>query len=521
MCGISAAWGYDTGLRKKVETNFAKRFNNLMARGPDSRRISVNCYEGKIVALGFCRLAIQGTGEEAEQPFVVHEKSRLLVNGEIYNAKKLGVNTRTASDCVAVRNLLESGLSLVDVCRQLDGDFAIIHVISGTRVQLARDPYGVRPLFYARDANGSHAAASEMKGLWGLGEPVEVLHVEPGTVLTVQDGTVIEERFHQVPWLKNPQMKCPVVARSGVFAALKSAVKKRLHCNESVEIGACLSGGLDSSIVCALAVSLLARDSPTRRLKTYCLGMTGSPDVEAARTVAAFLGTEHHEITVTEAECLAAIPEVIWAIESYDVTTVRASVANYLVGRYIKEKTPGVKVVLNGDGSDEVFGGYRYMLAAPSDRDFELETTRLLENIHCYDVLRSERSMAAHGLESRSPFLDRQFVAMARSIPTHMLRSSKTVQEKFLLRSVFILALPLSTSMRPKEAFSDGISTVESSWYETAKRAALAQGFGEAQLYLNVFRERFGEAEAKTLTAQWMPRFITGATDPSARTLAM
>jgi asparagine synthase (glutamine-hydrolysing) len=307
------------------------------------------------------------------------------------------------------------------------------------------------------------------------------------------------------------------------------------------EVGASLSGGLDSSIVAAIAARRLARVG--RRLHTYSIGMEGSPDLAAARVVAAHIGSQHHERVVTAAECLAVIPEVVAAIESFDITTVRASVGNYLVGRLVATETPAVKVVLNGDGADEVLGGYLYMRAAPDDAAFEAETDRLLKEIHRYDVLRSERSMAAHGLESRSPFLDRQFVSVARSLPTDALRPTATMMEKSILRTAFAESglLPSAILWRRKEAFSDGISRAENSWFEMAKaegeriagsggswaEAAAAYKVNppptaEALWYRRLFHESLPEAAAEAAApAMWMPRFIAGATDPSARTLAL
>jgi asparagine synthase (glutamine-hydrolysing) len=319
--------------------------------------------------------------------------------------------------------------------------------------------------------------------------------------------------------------------------ALEEAVAKRL--NTVRQLGACLSGGLDSSLVAAIAARLLSRRG--KRLHTYSIGMAGSPDLEHARLVAAHIGSIHHERIVEPEDCLAVIPTVVRAIESFDITTVRASVGNYLVGRLVTETTPDVKVVLNGDGADEVLGGYLYMRAAPDDAAFEAETDRLLREIHRYDVLRSERSMAAHGLESRSPFLDRQFVSVARGLPTDALRPTARILEKTILRTAFADTglLPERVLWRRKEAFSDGISRAERSWFEMAraegerragsggswKRAAEAYTVNppptaEALWYRQLFHESYPEAAAAAAApAMWMPRFVAGATDPSARTL--
>jgi asparagine synthase (glutamine-hydrolysing) len=371
-----------------------------------------------------------------------------------------------------------------------------------------------------------------------------VLAIQPGSVVEFNMATASiqkEERWHEVPWLKTPYWRASLEglthAGQALRHALEEAVAKRLVLTRG-SLGACLSGGLDSSLVAAIAARRLR--AAGKELHTYSIGMAGSPDLEHARLVAAHIGSIHHERVVTPEECLAIIPTVVRAIESFDITTVRASVGNYLVGQLVATETPDVKVVLNGDGADEVLGGYLYMRAAPDDAAFETETDRLLREIHQYDVLRSERSMAAHGLESRSPFLDRQFVSVARGLPTDVLRPRPGVVEKAILRTAFSETglLPEKVLWRRKEAFSDGISRAEKSWFEMARaegeRLAGKAGWkekaatytvnppptAEALWYRELFHEAYPEAAAAAAApAMWMPRFVAGATDPSARTL--
>jgi asparagine synthase (glutamine-hydrolysing) len=507
MCGISVAWGPSVN-----EPAFKAALAALKARGPDDLQLAFTQFGNMELMYGFTRLHVQGAAN-TEQPFVTDTRI-VMCNGEIFNATDL-IRTRSllvpagASDCAVIPALLDQGLTLAEVARCLDGDFAIVVIdLSGT-IQVARDPYGVRPLFYSQGA-----IASELKGLVVSGP---ITAVEPGTIVTFEPAVTVcptVERWHQVPWLKAPPSHA-------LADALIAAVYKRMATVRG--IGACLSGGLDSSLVAAIAARSLPQGSC---LDTYSIGMEGSPDLEAARLVAAHIGSRHHECVITAADCVSAVPRVIRAIESYDITTVRASVGNFLLAEFIRRVTPHVKVVLNGDGADEALGGYLYMREAPDDLAWEFETDRLLREIHRYDVLRSERSMAAFGLESRSPFLDRQFISVARAIPTVLLRSSATVMEKSVLRMEFDGVLPNSILWRRKEAFSDGIS--REPWFAAA--AAKGEGLrrdyavnppptAEAAWYRAIFESWYPTA-ASVIPAMWMPRFVV-ATDPSARTLSL
>jgi asparagine synthase (glutamine-hydrolysing) len=541
MCGICVIVSEHKINRKEATACL----DSLEPRGPDVATEDVLVHGGREVFIGFSRLHIQGSKSGAEQPFHLKSGGRVVCNGEIFNSdiliEQLGLEIpEGASDCAVIPALLDRGMPLAEVARQLDGDFAIV-VVHEDHVEVARDPYGVRPLFYGAgsgtiSSGGWRALVSELKGFPAGLDAVET--IDPGSVRVIpynvaEEQTIIS--WHEVPWLKVPVWRSSLEGLSqggqALRQSLEEAVAKRMSTVRA--IGACLSGGLDSSLVAALAAKILAKRG--QRLHTYSIGMEGSPDLAHARLVATHIGSIHHERIVTAAECLAVIPAVIKAIETFDITTVRASVGNYLVAKLVTTETPDVKVVLNGDGADEALGGYLYMRAAPDDAAFEFETDRLLREIHLYDVCRSERTMAAHGLESRSPFLDRQFIAVARALPTDVLRPTASTIEKSILRTAFSESglIPKAVLWRRKEAFSDGISRAENSWFEMAKaegerRASMSSATyevnppktGEARWYRELFHEQYPiVAAAAVAPAMWMPRFVKGAIDPSARTL--
>ena len=542
MCGIAVIWG------AAIKRNPGLLVDAVRALGPRGPDASTNDYytlnENEELGIGFTRLHIQGSTIGAEQPYKLPDQCIVLCNGEIFNSEMLIQEAALpvptgSSDCAVIPALLKrGGLTLADVSRQLDGDFAIVVLdLSRQIVHVSRDPYGVRPLFYARGEDWT-AIVSELKALPSGAHYVE--QIIPGTVrnFTLGEASSSTVIWHQTPWLKHPFWHSSVeglaAAGASLRYALEEAVMKRLTTVR--DVGACLSGGLDSSLVAAIAAEKLGKIG--RKLHTYTVGMSNSPDLEHARLVAKHIGSIHHEWIVSPEECLALIPEVIRAIETFDITTVRASVGNYLVGQLVARETPTVKVILNGDGSDEALGGYLYMQEAPDNIAFEQETDRLLQEIYRYDVLRSERSMAAHGLESRSPFLDRQFIAVARSLPTDVLRSSPAIMEKTILRTAFLDTglLPNQVLWRRKEAFSDGISsTGQPSWYELTQAEAAKhvpkmieyRGVNppqtvEAAWYRQLWSEHYPESAAHAVApAMWMPRFIKGATDPSARTLKL
>ena len=380
---------------------------------------------------------------------------------------------------------------------------------------MARDPYGVRPLFWGFGEGNSLFFGSERKSIQDYVK--ETFAFPPGEVWTITDSEIKKERYHQ-----NPCVKLPLSVDHAplVRAALEEAVIKRVLTSER-PVAALLSGGLDSSLVCAIAQRVMTNYGRPP-LQTFSIGMEGSTDLEYARKVAKFIGSVHTEISVTADQMFSVIPQVIHDIESYDITTVRASVGNWLCGRYIRENT-GCKVVLNGDGSDEVWGSYKYFRRAPSNDQFDLESYRLLDEIHHYDVLRSDRSISCHGLEPRTPFLDKTFVGVALAVPTDKRRNDKQ-----LMREAFQGNwLPDEVLWREKEAFSDGVSSVEKSWFQEIKdRLGADYDVGpvtphpptvEARWYRSIFDSHFPNVGDPW--PYWMPRWSPETTDPSARTL--
>ena len=540
MCGIWFCLG------NECTDTYEKCIQNIKNRGPEETKILKIPNVG---IMGFNRLAINGLNPEGMQPFSIdptgfpgHYEMKAIhymCNGEIYNWKDLAIQyniqVKSQSDCEVLGELyLKHRDNLTNFFRLLDGVFAIVIVDSERgRVIIGRDPFGVRPLYIGDNKYFS----SEIKGLVPFCSSITPFM--PGTyqIYDTNSLALVETKeYIQVPFLKNPQYENNVQAKNAIYHALKSAVKKRMLTERPV---ACLlSGGLDSSLISSLvAKNLRELDVSLPPLKTFSIGMKGSTDVAYARKVADFIKSDHTEIILTEDDFFNAIPQVIHDIESFDTTSVRASVGNWLVSKYIKEHTD-CKVVFNGDGSDEIFGSYMYFYNAPNNFEFELECQRLLKDIHYFDVLRSDRSISSHGLEPRTPFLDRQFVQVAMSVATKLRRPFKNImEEKWILREAFNdgTYLPNEVLWRKKEAFSDGVSSLEKSWYEIIQERVaklVPENWREIskvfthlppntpeQFYYRILFEKNYENHSNVIPYFWMPKWCDGATDPSARTL--
>lgn len=525
MCGIWFCLG------NICTANIESYVNKIKGRGPEDTKILTVGHAG---TMGFNRLAINGLNPEGMQP-MTKDSVTWMCNGEIYNwkilAKQYNITVKSQSDCEVIGELyIKNRDNIQDFFQLFDGVFALIIVdLERNRVVIGRDPYGVRPLYIGDNKYFS----SEIKGLVPL--CTSIVPFMPGTYRIYEASSLelLEDtKYIHVPFLKNPQYDCIREASIALKVALEAAVEKRMLTERPV---ACLlSGGLDSSLISSLVAKSL-RNKGLPPLKTFSIGMEGSTDVAYARKVADFIKSDHTEIILSPDEFFDAIPRVIHDIESFDTTSVRASVGNWLVSKYIREHTD-CKVVFNGDGSDEIFGSYMYFYNAPNDYEFEKETTKLLRDIHYFDVLRSDRSISSHGLEPRTPFLDRQFVQVAKSISSWLRRPVKGEQcEKFILRKAFDdgETLPDEVLWRKKEAFSDGVSSLEKSWYEIIQEKIVVtrewEQFSKNYTYLKpttremfyyrTIFEKFYKGHSNVIPYFWMPNWCEGATDPSARTL--
>jgi asparagine synthase (glutamine-hydrolysing) len=538
MCGIFSVLN-NSYMSDDVEKAFQKGYK----RGPESSVIKF--YDNKSFAFGFHRLAINGfKNPKSEQP-LNYENCVLICNGEIYNWKYLHTILKipmdSKSDCEIIIHLYKK-FGIEYTLQILDGVFAFaLYDMINERIYFARDTFGIRPLFFAHSDKSKNICFSSVIKCFTPLEKYGKLHIKqinPGSYTMFKKNNrswdLIKycKSFVNFPVINNELIgfdDCDTI----IYNSLSLAVKKRIE-NTDRPIACLLSGGLDSSLITALVKKNLPKNG---ELHTWSIGFQGSEDLFYAQIVADFLGTIHHSIVVKEEEFLNAIPDVIEAIESYDTTTVRASVGNWLISKYIKENSEA-KVVFNGDGSDELSGGYMYFHCAPNQIDFDFECKRLLKDIHYFDVLRSDRSISSHGLEARTPFLDVTFVQNYLSIPKDLRHDShKNGCEKYLIRNAFCRKnlLPKEVLWRTKEAFSDGVSSKKKAWYEVIhdhlediqyKPIHSDEEYNamhnppttlEQKYYRDIFNEKF-PGHSYVIPYFWMPKFVE-ATDASARTL--
>jgi len=570
MCGIFALLNNSSFIKPK---NIYNAFNHGQGRGPEKSDL---VYFNQSLTLGFHRLAINGLDEISGQPMTINNIT-LICNGEIYNYKELftllNVIPQTNSDCEIIIHLyikygIETTVSL------LDGVFSfVLYDKQNKMLHVARDPFGVRPLYmltvdkHPYDSDDKLMAfASDMKVLnetlnkyhyLGIKKKQEISSINqfsPGKVITFNYDKywLIEKdvRYHTIKYsnniLKPYNYDDRINAYKNIYNDLNSAVRKRVIGTSDRPIACLLSGGLDSSLIAALVSKYYGG-----QLETYSIGMEGSVDLKYAREVAKYIKSKHHEITFKEDDFFNSIPEVIYNIESYDTTTVRASVGNYLIGKYISENSEA-KVIFNGDGSDELTGGYIYFLAVDTDIEFDKECKRLLKNIYNFDVLRSDKCISSCGLEPRTPFLDKDFVNNYLQIPISV-RNPKSIKsnryvnynkndnpvEKLLLRESIAYMeptlLPANILWRTKEAFSDGVSGDKGSWFDIIKDKVSkldniyeVENYNpltnhnmpktlEQKYYRKIFDEYFPYHD-NVIPYFWMPKYVK-TDDASARTI--
>ena len=467
MCGIVAILNVKEQTHELREQAL-KMSQKIRHRGPDWSGI----YSGGSAILAHERLSIVDPESGGQPLFSPDRKQVLAVNGEIYNHQDIRrryagkYEFQTGSDCEVILALYrEKG---VDFLEDLSGIFAFVLYDEETdEFLIARDPIGVIPLYIGCDVDGKVYVASELKALEGQCEHYEPFL--PGHYYWSADPGM--KRYYKRDWFKYDAVKDNPASVGAVHDALEDAVRRQLM--SDVPYGVLLSGGLDSSVISAIAEKYsemrIEDNSKTKaywpRLHSFAVGLKGAPDLAKAKLVADHIGTVHHEINYTIQEGLDAIRDVIYFIETYDVTTVRASTPMYLLARVIKSM--GIKMVLSGEGADEIFGGYLYFHKAPSAKDFHEETVRKLSKLYMYDCLRANKSLSAWGVEGRVPFLDKEFLDVAmRTNPKAKMCPGKTMEKK-IVREAFADMLPEEVAWRQKEQFSDGVGY---SWIDTLKQ---------------------------------------------------
>ena len=519
MCGILAIIG--KGKDEKLVQELSKRMSH---RGPDESDLHVT-ENGHV--LSHERLSIIDL-HSGKQPIKGTKTAYMVHNGEIYNHQELrdgvlkGHTFKTKSDSEVIVHLYEE--FGYDFCEMLDGDWAFV-VIDGDDFIAGRDPMGVKPLYYGLDERGRIYFSSEMKPIADQCKTFSTF--PPGHYYTQKTGFVKYYKPEYEDYLKaDKELDLKLIRET-----LTEATRKRLM--SDVPIGVLLSGGLDSSLTSAIASRLLAESG--KKLHSFSIGLDAdAPDAAAARKVAEFLGTEHHEIHFTIEEGIKILDKLIWHLETYDVTSVRASTPMYFLSKAITDM--GVKVVLSGEGADEIFGGYLYFRNAPSTVDFQKETIERIQKLFTADLLRADKSTMAHGLEARVPFLDKSFLDMAVRIKAEE-KMPKTYdgKEKYILRKAFDTPdnpyLPSEVLWRQKEQFSDGVGynwidqLIEycSSQVSDEQLAGAATEYPynsptskEAYLYRSIFNKYYPQLSAAQTVRKWIPKWQENQ-DPSGR----
>ena len=469
MCGIVAIYNNQIKFDKDMRSKCLKMSKKVRHRGPDWSGI----YSSDNAILAHERLSIVDI-KSGRQPLFSNDESIILtVNGEIYNhldfrnSSEIDYKYQTNSDCEVIIPLFkEYGKDLLN---HLNGIFSFfLYDKLENAFFVARDPIGVIPLYMGKDQNGTSYFSSEMKSL--VGKCQNIKEFPPGHYMTNNDIQPI--RYYKKNWMKFDNIK-NYNSKKDLNRSLENAVKRQLM--SDVPFGVLLSGGLDSSIISSIVKKFSKKriesdqkkDAWWPQIHSFAVGLKGSPDLKAANKVSKDLGTVHHEIHFTIQEALDSLEDVIYYLETYDVTTVRASTPMYLMARYIKSM--GIKMVLSGEGADEIFGGYLYFHKAPNSKEFHEETVRKIAKLHLYDCLRANKSLSAWGVEGRVPFLDKEFIDYSMNLDPKLKMISSDKIEKHILRESFKGYLPDDILWRQKEQFSDGVGY---SWIDSLKEYA-------------------------------------------------
>ena len=511
MCGIVGIFKIKSQ-SEELRNKALRMAQKIRHRGPDWSGI----YTGGSAILAHERLSIVDPQSGGQPLYSPNRKQILAVNGEIYNHREIRTRYagryefRTGSDCEVILALYQDkGIHFLE---ELNGIFAFaLYDEERDEFLIARDPIGVIPLYIGHDADGTIYVASELKALEGFCDEYEPFL--PGHYFYSKEGKM--KQWYTRDWTDYEAVKDNPASVTDLHDVLEEAVHRQLM--SDVPYGVLLSGGLDSSVISAIAKKYAAKrietdgasDAWWPQLHSFAIGLKGAPDLIKAREVAEYIGTVHHEINYTIQAGLDALRDVIYFIETYDVTTVRASTPMYLLGRVIKSM--GIKMVLSGEGADEIFGGYLYFHKAPDARAFHDETVRKLSKLYLYDCLRANKSLSAWGVEGRVPFLDKEFLDVAMRLNPKAKMAPGKVIEKKIVREAFADMLPESVAWRQKEQFSDGVGY---SWIDTLK-AITATAISDEQMakaadrfpvntpqnkeeyyYRSIFEEHFPSASA-------------------------
>jgi asparagine synthase (glutamine-hydrolysing) len=521
MCGITLYASQEN--TQKTQYNFYGM--KCSHRGPDSTETKQIIQGETNIFMVFHRLAINGLDKESNQPMCLssYPHITLICNGEIYNCRELAeqydCQLQTGSDCEILIHLYHR-FPVCDWIHQLDGvfSFAIIDT-EKHHITLGHDRIGIRPLYYTKGKN-SLCASSEMKCLSGLDGEIQLF--PPGTfsIYNYKVNTIVYSKYFNIQdYLKHYSIEsshsvlCKMIEHS-----LFQAVKKRMLSDRP--IGCFLSGGIDSSIIAYLMCKILGNNN----VNTFSIGLPGSPDLESAKQVADFLQTNHTEVIVSENDLIEAIDPTIYHLESYDTTTIRASVPMFVLSQYINQNTD-IVVMLSGEGADEASGSYLYFHNAPNSNEFQKECLRLIQDVQHFDVLRCDKTTAAHGLEVRVPFFDKDFLDMYLSIhPDHKMPMKG--YEKYLLRKTFEPYLPKEIVWRKKDGFSDGISSHQKPWYSIIEDYAkqvipgplVVNNTYEETLFKDIF-EKYYPGRGWIVPYIWLPKWSGDQTNPSGRLL--